>query len=88
MAAITRARVDQLANYTVYDPASDHIEFSALQGDQDDRILVSDETEHNRAQSRWDYAQRSSNRDTFQPIGIGITFLCGMDNSISSQACE
>jgi hypothetical protein len=62
--------------------------FSALQGNQSDRLMVSDETEHNRPQSGWDYAQRSSNRDTFQPIGIGITFLCGMDNSISSQACE
>ncbi|MDP7999242.1 MAG: hypothetical protein RAK19_06225 [Synechococcus sp. SP1 MAG] len=32
MAAITRARVDQLANYTVYDPASDHIEFLSVAG--------------------------------------------------------
>ena len=27
-----RARVDQLANYTVYDPASDHIEFLSVAG--------------------------------------------------------
>ena len=32
MAEINGARVDQLANYTVYDPASDHIEFLRLAG--------------------------------------------------------
>ena len=70
MAAITRARVDQLANTPCITPPAITSSFSALQWDQDDRILVSDETEHNPAQWRCDYAQRSSNRETFQPIGI------------------
>ena len=46
------------------------LNFSALQRDHNSRNLVSDQTECNRAQSRCDYAQRSSNRETFQPIGI------------------